>query len=172
MCNPAVLAFVPAMAQGVQQAMGNDTNKKTLEQNRTLLETQKRDALTRGNTAMENQFEKTRQTVGAQRADMGASGFDVNSGSNAQVQTQTAAVGERDLQTLRSNMLKEAWGYDVQIGNINNQLDALETNQTLLTGGLGTAKGRKFLTTASLTGGISAPWQTTKKMPHAGGTLL
>lgn len=46
---------------------------------------------------------KTSQMVGKQRAIQGASGFDVNLGSNAEVQASTWVMGEMDAETIRAN---------------------------------------------------------------------
>ena len=70
---------------------------------------------------------------------MGASGFKVDEGSFGDVLEQTAATGELDALTIRSNALREAWGHRVEAANYRYQADAAQKQsdftKTLLTGG-------------------------------------
>lgn len=51
------------------------------------------------------------QLVAQQRQAYGASGVDASQGTAAAVQADTAALGEKDAQTLAINAAREAWGY-------------------------------------------------------------
>lgn len=73
-----------------------------------------RDALKRGYIEADEQRQETRQVIGAQRAAFAANGIDVNDGSAAIVQDDTAALGELDALTLMNNAAREAYGYRVQ----------------------------------------------------------
>ena len=57
---------------------------------------------------------KEAQQFGQIRASQGASNIDVNSGSNAQVQSSERAVGAIDTTTIRSNAAKVAFDYDTK----------------------------------------------------------
>lgn len=57
---------------------------------------------------------KAAQQMGHIRAAQGASGLDVNSGSNADVQSSQRKVTSLDLNQIRSNAAKTAYDYDVQ----------------------------------------------------------
>lgn len=75
------------------------------------------DAVNRGNAAAEQQRLKVARIQGAQRAAMGGSGGDIESGSFADIQLDTATLGEQDAQNIRTNSLREAWGYKTQQQN-------------------------------------------------------
>ena len=55
-----------------------------------------------------------RGIIGAQRSAFAAAGVDVNTGSAAEIQADTAALGEQDALTIRNNAALEAWGYRTQ----------------------------------------------------------
>ena len=77
-------------------------------------EEQARDAVNRGNIEQEKQRQKTQQMMGAQRAAMGASGAQADSGSFGNVLLDTATTGEQDAQTIRTNALRSAWGLETE----------------------------------------------------------
>jgi hypothetical protein len=56
---------------------------------------------------------KARFQIGQARADQGASGLDVNSGSATQVREGMYKVAQQDMSTIRSNAAKIAYGYNV-----------------------------------------------------------
>lgn len=56
---------------------------------------------------------KTQATIGQQRAAQGASGFDVNTGSNVRVQDSTRMLGKTDIATARANAARRAYGYEL-----------------------------------------------------------
>jgi hypothetical protein len=57
---------------------------------------------------------KSAQQLGQIRAAQGASGLDVNSGSNADVQASQRKVAQMDMTTIRSNAAKTAYDFDVK----------------------------------------------------------
>ena len=57
---------------------------------------------------------QTEARVGATKANQGASGVEVNSGSNVQVRASEAEVGMLDALTIKSNAAKQAYGYQVE----------------------------------------------------------
>jgi hypothetical protein len=67
--------------------------------------------------AAEQQRKKVAMIQGAQRAAMGGSGGNVESGTFADIQLDTATLGETDAQNIRTNSLREAWGYKNQATN-------------------------------------------------------
>ena len=75
---------------------------------------QAKDAINRGNIEAERQRVKAQQIAGAQRAAMGASGAQTDSGSFANVLLDTATTGELDAQAIRTNALRQAWGHENQ----------------------------------------------------------
>lgn len=64
---------------------------------------------------------KGAQQFGQIRAAEGASGLDVNSGSNAEVQASQRKITQMDVNTIRSNAAKTAYDYEVKSVNDLNQ---------------------------------------------------
>jgi hypothetical protein len=58
--------------------------------------------------------QQTAQQEGHIRAGIGGSGIEVSSGSPLRLQTDTAALGELDAETIRNNAAKAAYTYRVQ----------------------------------------------------------
>jgi hypothetical protein len=99
-------------------------------------------ALSEGENQAEQIERGGQQQVGSERANEGASGVNVNSGSAMATQQSTQAMTGLDALTARNNAARQAWGYQVeatqeegqaQMGEITAQG---ESNATLLTGGL------------------------------------
>lgn len=85
-----------------------------LDYNANVAELQATDAIERGRE-QESRFRAgVKQLIGAQRAEIGASGTDVGFGSAIDVQEDQAFLGELDALTIRTNAAREAWGYKVQ----------------------------------------------------------
>jgi hypothetical protein len=124
-----------ARAQGEYQKEVADTNAR-------IADVQATDAITRGEKDANLVGRKTKEIVGAQRAALGASGVDVNSGSAVDVQSDTKARGAADELTIRNNAWREAWGYKVESQNATKagqyaQMAGENTARTtILTGGL------------------------------------
>lgn len=66
------------------------------------------------NTSADWQRVKAGQAIGTQRSAQAANGIDVNSGSSAQLQDDTALLGELDALTIQNNAAREAYGLRVQ----------------------------------------------------------
>ncbi len=75
-----------------------------------------------GMVAEDQQRMKTAQTIGAATAAYGASGVDTNTGSPAQVNAQTAQMGEFDALTTRYNYLNRAAMLDAQAQGYQNSV--------------------------------------------------
>lgn len=114
--------------------------KELMERNAQIATYQADDALLRGNVAASRRIVQTKQTIGAQRVALAAQGVDVNSGSAADIQENSAAIGAIDAQTIKNNAAREAWGYKMNAAdyNLRGQLVARtadnEAAQTLLAG--------------------------------------
>lgn len=91
------------------------------EWNANIAEQAAKDAISRGDIEAGRVRSGTRQTVGSQRAALAAQGIDVNTGSAADVQSDTARIGALDELTARNNAAREAWGYKVQAWNERTQ---------------------------------------------------
>lgn len=89
-------------------------------QNQALMERQAADATQRGQVAEENRRRLTAQQIGQQTAGLAAQGVDLE-GSPIDILGDTAAAGELDALTLRSNAAREAYGYRIQGQGYGNQ---------------------------------------------------
>lgn len=74
-----------------------------------------------GETQAQAQGMKTRFQVGSTIANRGASGLDVNKGSNARVVESVQEIGEHDASVIRSDAAKRAYGYEVEAANATAQ---------------------------------------------------
>lgn len=80
-------------------------------------------ATERGEANRESFMRQLAQEQGSRTAQMGASGLDVNSGSNLDVLADSAALGQLDAETIRYNAAMEAWGYSNQARDAREQAD-------------------------------------------------
>lgn len=110
--------------------------------------------------AYQNQY-KIRRAIGEQKAQQGASGIDVNSGSPLDVRVSTAELGELDTLTLLNNAEREAYGYESQATNFmaQSRLDLMEADNDRTAGKFGVAKS--LIGAAS---GVSDKWLSYKKV--------
>lgn len=100
---------------------------------------QAQDALKRGQVAEQERRQKTAQQIGAQRAALASSGTDVNTGSNADIQGDTASTGELDALTIRNNAEREAYDKKVMASNYAGEatLDSSKAANAISMEGLG-----------------------------------
>lgn len=112
----AVSAYSSLEAADAAERQGK-AQKQQADYNAEVARLQGIDSINRGNVAAEQQRRKIAQIQGAQRAAMGGSGGDVESGSFADIQLDTVTLGETDAQNIRTNALREAWGFKNQQQN-------------------------------------------------------
>lgn len=134
-----------AAASSAIQAMGAmeaaAAKQREAEYNAQVADMKAKDAINRGNIEAEAQRTKASKVSGAQRAAMGASGAVVDSGSFGDILLDTATTGEKDAQTVRTNALREAWGYESQSESFKLQGETAATEGqyaamgSLITGG-------------------------------------
>ena len=96
------------------QARVAELNKQIAEQNRDY-------ALASGEKEAQRYGMKAAQERGAIRAQQGASGIAINSGSAVDVQESQAQIAKMDLATIRSNAARVAYGYSVEAASQSNQ---------------------------------------------------
>ena len=96
------------------QAQVAQLNSKIAEQNRDY-------ALASGEQEAGRYGMKARQEAGSIRAQQGASGIAVNSGSAVDVQESQAQIAKMDLGTIRNNAARVAYGYSVEAASQTNQ---------------------------------------------------
>lgn len=128
MCEPTILAATSAVlgvVGGVQQARAakaeGEYAQAVAEENAKIKELQAQQATQIGNIEEERHRRRIRQMLGAQRAAFAASGVEMGSGTALEVLGDTAGFGEQDALAIRSNALREAWGFRVGAADDRNQ---------------------------------------------------
>lgn len=143
---PVAISLVGGM-MGAQNARQEGAfNSGMLKRNAALKEQAAQETIFAGDTSADWQRVRTGQGIGTQRSVQAANGIDVNSGSAAQLQDDTAMIGELDALTIQNNAAREAYGYRIQADQ-----DRMNAAQTLtnagnkatgsILGGLGSAFG-------------------------------
>lgn len=150
MCWMVAIPMAMAVVGGMIQAKGQTENaafqSDLLQKNAAYKNQTADETINAGNTSADWQRVRTAQAVGTQRTAQAANGIDVNSGSAALLQDDTAMIGELDALTIQNNAAREAYGYRVQAANdINNAGQTVRNGKTAATGsilgGLGSAFG-------------------------------
>lgn len=136
MCWMALIPVAIGLAGSMMQAQGQKENgafqSGMLKQNAAFKAQTAEETINAGNTSADWQRVRTGQAVGTQRSVQAANGIDVNSGSAAQLQDDTAMLGELDALTIQNNAAREAYGYRVQA-----KQDLLNANQSVKNGNTG-----------------------------------
>lgn len=135
-----------SLIQGISGAYSayqqGKANKMVAESNRRIAEMKARDALKRGHETEARSRQGNRKVIGSQRAALAAQGIRVDFGSAADIQTETANIGELDALTIKNNALREAFGYTTQgqdssmQGRLAYQAIMTQGMDTLLTSGV------------------------------------
>lgn len=132
MCSPA---FIPmaisagsGLLQGISQSNQANAQAADLQRNAAFLNRAANDARARGVVESDNQRVQTQQLIGTQRAAQASNGGDVNEGSNALLQQDTAQYGELDAMIISNNAAREAYGYEVQASNAIDNAKTLKKN--------------------------------------------
>ncbi len=74
-------------------------------------------AMKEGLAAEEKQLSRTKQIRAQQEVILGANNLDPTTGTASQVLDQTTEYGTLDALTLRTNAMRQAWGYNTQSTN-------------------------------------------------------
>lgn len=125
-----------ARRQASAQAAAAGYNAKIAAQNAALTGAE-------GEAKVGQSLASTRARIGATLASQGASGIDVNTGSNVDVRESEAKLGALDALTIRSNAAREAYGYSAQ-----SQLDTAQAQNAQTAG--------QISSTASILGGVGS----------------
>jgi hypothetical protein len=119
---PIAISLVGGM-MGAQNAKQQGAFQAAMgEQNAGYKEMAAQDAEKRGAVQADQYRRQVGQLIGSQRSGFAANGIDVNSGTAAEIQDDTAAFGEFDALTIANNAAREAWGY--RVGAENDRLNA------------------------------------------------
>lgn len=143
---PVAIGLVGGMMQAQGQTQNADFQSGMMQQNAQFKLKTADETINAGNTSADWQRVRAGQAVGTQRSAQAANGIDVNSGSAAQLQDDTAMLGELDALTIQNNAAREAYGYRVQAKqDILNASQTVQNGKTAamgsILGGLGGAFG-------------------------------
>jgi len=111
-------------------------------QNAELAEAKAADAVVRGDKQASNLQLEVSQLLGTQRSGYAAQGVIVDSGSAAEVSDASRRSLQEDVNTIKSNAWKEAWGFKMDAQNIgfeaelNTRAAKNKARNTLITSGL------------------------------------
>lgn len=128
MCDPITIGAIGVginLIGGVRNAQAERAagayQQQTANRNAAIEDMQVADALSRGAIEEDRQRQRTRQRIGSQRAALAANFLDLGAGTAVDLVSETAAFGEQDALTIRSNAAREAWGHRVQAGNYRQE---------------------------------------------------
>jgi len=127
------------------QAKAASTNRRIAEYNARMLDGQAVDALARGEEEAGSVATEARGLRGSQRAAIAGQGITLDSATAEAIDRDTIATTERNLRKVRSNAMREAWGFRQQAkatryaGKMAYRGAMLNTYGSLLTGGAQTA---------------------------------
>lgn len=166
MCGPAVLPAL-AIASGVitagaQVYSGMASNQNAKYQARVAEVNADHELAKRSDANRKTEIEQMRhwrqasQRMGLQRAQLAASGVDVNFGSAADLQSDTAMLAYEDSQIINDNYINEVRGYEINATNYKMQAKAKRMEgKGALIGGILSGAGT-LLSTASQVGKMNA----------------
>jgi hypothetical protein len=115
---------VGGIVKGVSDKMNADASADAQRRNAIISEEASSQALQKGVEDVGRIQMQGASLQGAQRAGYGISGADVNLGSAARTQEDTASLTELDKKTARNNAQREAWGLEKQASNMRQNADA------------------------------------------------
>lgn len=134
------------MAADAEKAAG-EYQEQQYRLNADFADLKAKEALRQGDIEASRYAAKGRQMVGRQRASLAAQGIDINVGSAIDVQEETKRIVEMDTNQIRTNAMRQAWGFKTEATNLRGQADftASETRSryvgSLLTTGARAAGG-------------------------------
>ena len=112
------------------------------EVNAQFSEMQANDVMRRGKQEATAVRKEGQKIIGAQRAALAAQGIEVDTGSAAELQEETAMLSAEQAVKVQNNAWREAWGYKTQAAQMRSaarfgQIEAaMKVQSTLMTGGI------------------------------------
>ncbi len=128
MCEPTTVMLAVTAVMGAvsykQQKDSADYQEKVAKQNAEVMENQAADARARGVIEAEQKRDEIRQLSARQAVGLAGNGLDLASGTSLDLFEETAQLGEYDIQAVRANAAREAFGYEAQATNSLQQASA------------------------------------------------
>ena len=152
MAIPAAIAIGGSLLQAKGQTEDAAFQSNLMNQNAAFKNDTANETINSGDTAADWQRVKSGQAIGTQRSVQAANGIDVNSGSSALIQDDTAMLGELDALTIQNNAAREAYGYRVQAQQgLSNAAQTVKNGKTAAMGSILGGAGKAF---GSFAGGM------------------
>lgn len=167
----AASSIVTGYAQSKAYKAQGQYQQSLAETNASMADLAEKETLQAGDVAAGRKNEQTKQAVGSELAEQGASGVDVASGSAALVRGGTKLAGDIDELTIRNNAARAAFGYKVQgiqdkfQGQFAQLTAKSEAEQSLLSGGLGAISGPLSIQSNYLRWSRSSDSKTSSVLP-------
>jgi hypothetical protein len=118
MCNPAAIMIGTQVAQGAAGARANylqgKADEETLAFQRDAEKRSEVDAVNRGAGEAGRARTAGTEAVSQNKVALAASGVDVQSGTALDILADTRALSELEVQQIKNNAAREAWGHKVQ----------------------------------------------------------
>lgn len=150
------------------------------EMNARMLEMMGEEAINLGNQQARDYSKRIKKFRGTQRSVLASQGIEVDSGTAADLQQEAVDIGIEDVQTIRNNAWRQAFGYRQQSVEAQFNADFARLEGQIAEAGLntqarfsllgGAVKGASRL--APKTASLKTPTQDTRLVPRSGGTLL
>jgi len=124
MCEPVTLAIAATAVAAAGTAVKTINTMKSqtyqarvADANAKMASSQAADAAERGKIEAQRVMGRNSQLLGRQRAAAAANGIEVDFGSSADVQNDTAEIGRQEVATTYQNAEREGLGYDISASN-------------------------------------------------------
>lgn len=141
----AIVAAVTSLASGIAGAVGRE---RAAGRSRDFARQMAEDVIAQGERQAEFAAMDLRRLRGQQTTAMAAQGIDIGQGTAAEIARQTEEFGQQDIEQMRMNAAREAWGIRTQ-ANLNYRAE----RNAAIAGGIkavadfaGTNAGRTMLT--------------------------
>ena len=153
----AAMSAMAAQQQARAQQQQAAFQAAVARNNQTLSGQQADDAIDRGEIRVDERRLRTRQLIGQQRSILAASGFDANTEDPIGLIADTAAIGELDALTERSNAEREAFRFRIAGSNAGAQAALFQAKADSISPGFAFAN-------AAIQGGarVANRWYTLK----------
>ncbi len=124
------------MAAARAQSQALDYNAQIQDRNVEIAEQNATWAAQEGDQAVSQSQMKTRALYGATKANQGASGVRLDSGSDVEVRASEVQTGMQDALTIRSNAARKAYGFETQAAGAEAQaqLDRAQSKNAITSG--------------------------------------
>lgn len=137
----SIFGAIGSISKGMSESNAASYNAQVSTNNAKIAKQNASYAAQEGEQREAMQQQKTRAEVAAIKANQAASGVDVNSGSALDVRSSAAETGQLNAITLKSNAIRQAYGFQTEATNDMAQasLDKSEAKSDMLGGIIGGA---------------------------------